>query len=449
MSPNTSGERRAVAIGFLERLGFRSATNGASAPAPERKGITFAPDFIPRDNQGHTIEVDGESVLKGRIGLQNVYIESAYIYAAIHWRAWKYAEAPLFVARTIEDGEEWLPDHPVQELLDEPSPDFDQGELLRLTRMYRDLTGMCLWRKELNGAAGIARLTPYDANEFKILDDAPEYERIYGGFRVYTQRQGGRASRKIPMEEGVLFRETNPYDWFSGVAPARVALEAAIIARRTSIGIDDVIRNAAFRSAMITTRKEWDPDEDAFRLWNQQLKAAMKRHNKGDPFVAHGAERVIPVSMNMQELAPAEVLDRVEAVVASVFGVPAVVLQFLVGLKNSPWSQMSEARRMAIEDVIEPMWTADSKALTRQLLHAPIVPDGQPIEPDKSTFIGFDTQKVRGLQRDLQVASQISSQNADIWTINERRVYTGMEPIEGGDVIASQAAVEPPPAEDA
>lgn len=434
-----------MAVGFLDWIKTWRSPNGngaslPSAPPAEQKGIRFEPGFIPADDQGRTIDLQDDVLPYRQITTRNAYVASAYIYAAMHWRAWKYAEAPLFVARETDEGEEWLPDHEVQDLLDNPAVDYDQGELLRLTRMYRDLTGMCIWHKARSRTGGIARLTPYSGEEFTIQRDLTG-ERIYGRFDV-TNVTG--EPLQLAPDEVVLFRETNPYNWLTGVAPVKVALEAVGLSRKMIKAITKVAGNAKFRSAMMTTSKEWDPPDDVWEQWRQDLKRAMREHNEGDPFVAHGAERIYPVGLSMVDLAPAEVLDRIEAIISSVMGVPAVVLQYLVGLKNSPWSQMAEARRMAVEDVIEPMWRADRETLTRQLLHAPVDAGGRPLDEDPATLIGFDSAQVKGLERDRKTDSDISTQNREIMTRNERRIMVGLEPLpdddERGDEIVGGGA---------
>src|SRR5690606_2332234 len=135
------------------------------------------------------------------------------------------------------------------------------------------------------------------------------------------------------------------------------------------------------------------------------------------------------VSFSLRDLMPGDVLDRVEATVAAAFRIPPVVLGFLVGLKNSPWSQMAEARRMTYEDTIEPMWRRDEKTLTRQWLRL--------VDPNPRRMIRFDTSKIRALQLDRAKMAEIAEKTRDVGTVNERRALLGWEPLEDerGDVI--------------
>jgi len=111
-------------------------------------------------------------------------------------------------------------------------------------------------------------------------------------------------------------------------------------------------------------------------------------------------------------------MDRVEASVSAAYGLPAVVLSLLVGLKNSPWSQYSEARRSVYEDTIDPLWRMIGKTLTRQLL--------RPVDPDPRRHVMFDTSQVKALQPNTSQDIE-DAKLASWWTVGERRAHTGRE----------------------
>src|SRR5699024_7403398 len=112
--------------------------------------------------------------------------------------------------------------------------------------------------------------------------------------------------------------------------------------------------------------------------------------------------------------------------------VPAVVLQYLVGLKNSPWSQMEEARRVCYEDTIVSLWGKDERTLTRQLLR-----EG---DDDPTHYIRFDRSRIAALRADDTKRAAVVAQLSEIWTMDEGRIYTGQEPLDdtelGNTIIA-------------
>src|SRR5690606_40840142 len=140
--------------------------------------------FIPRDASGGTIEAPFVISNSGRVSRNTAFAVAVYAYAAIMWRAEKYSEPALYVGELGDDDEfEWLPDHELAEVLDVPSPDYDMGELLMLTRMYRDVTGGAIWVKDHDRSGRVRRLVPFSADEFSV--EAAD-GRIYGRFRVMS-----------------------------------------------------------------------------------------------------------------------------------------------------------------------------------------------------------------------------------------------------------------------
>lgn len=425
-------------MALLDRIGaFWPSTNGKGrpvfpavvtmrAPQAETKGLTFSGAFFSPDGTRTIYRLDGSASSEAEsVTSETAYAAALYAYAAMRYRAEKYSEPALYVAELSDDDEEeWLPDHPLAELLDTPSPDYDMGELLRLTRLYRDVTGSALWLKEPSRGGGIARLTPFSGDEFDV-ESADG--RIFGRFRV---RLRGERTEPFPPERVVYFRETNPADWKHGLAPLDVALGMLNLGQRANATVRGILRNALFPSVIIQPDVTWQPSDDEWSELVERLEAHARSDQQGRPLLITGGGTATKVSLTLKDLMPDEVLDRVEACVSAAFGIPPVVLGFLAGLKNSPWSQMAEARRMTYEDTIEPMWARDQKTLTRQLLLAPVEPRRQPLEPDTMRVVRFDTTTIRALQADRKAQSDMMAQwaGARIASRNELRAVVGLEP---------------------
>ncbi|HEX7090633.1 MAG TPA: phage portal protein, partial [Longimicrobiales bacterium] len=391
------------------------------------------------------VSPDGKTFIQlGRISsdtdavtAQTAFAAAAYAYVAMRYRAEKVSEAPLIVIEDDGQGnEEWLPDHPLARLLEEPSPDFDMGELLYLTRIYRDMTGGALWvlNRDLGGDAAMVSVFRHD--EFTVepatVDGRP---RLFGRFRV-AARTGERV-----FEPGdvVYFREPNPYSWSRGLAPLDVALGMLNLGLQATATVKDILRNALFPTVVIQADPQWSPTDEELTAQQARLEEYAKRAKKGAPLMLLGGGRSNVVSQDLTGLMPDEVLDRVEATIAAVFGVPPVVLSYLVGLKNSPWSQMEQARQQAYDDTIIPLWRRDERTLTRQLL--------RPVDPEPRRLIRFDLTGVRALQTDRVTMSQVAERTRDIATVNERRALLGWDPIDGpeGERITGLApAVQAP-----
>src|SRR5690606_25939092 len=125
----------------------------------------------------------------GEVNRSTAFAAAIYAYAAITYRAEKVSEPPLIVVEEDDEGvEEWIADHPLSDLLDEPSLDMDMGELLYLTRVYRDITGGALWvlNRDLSGSTGM--ITVFSHDEFDVRPDIVDgTRRIFGRFIVRTR----------------------------------------------------------------------------------------------------------------------------------------------------------------------------------------------------------------------------------------------------------------------
>lgn len=345
----------------------------------------------------------------------------AYWYVAVRWRAQKIAEPPLMVVEEDQDtgDEEWLPDHELVDILEEPSEDYDMGELLETTSQYLDNTGACLWVKDEDNVGRIAHITPFSRNEFEpIRSDT----RLFARFRVQT----ADGPEEKDAEECVFFRDLQGSTaWGRGKSRLDVAMSWLKLGAKAQQTIYDLLSNSVWPSAAIIPDKDWDPDPETYKLYQQDLQKYAKGGNKGKPFIALGGGQFVPLSAAIKDLVPDEVLGRVEAAVSAISGVPAIVLQFQIGMENSPWSQMKEARRMAYDDCISPTWSKMERVMTRQLL--------RPVDDDKTHFIRFDTSKIQALQADQLVQVQIATQMGKAASLNERRAVMGLEPVSEED----------------
>lgn len=401
--------------------------NGKAQKPRFAKGIGFglAPDieFIGLEGTASIVRyIGGGSSDNALIGTAVAYSASAYCHAAVRYRARKLAEAPLMIAREKSDGtEDWLPDHPLAVLLDEPSPDFDMGELLARTQIYLDVSGSAIWVKDIDSGGMPGRLTPFSGNEFKIEEAG---KRIRGKYIVRINNR----DVELPPERVVYFHEVSPYSWTEGLSLVDVVLAWLNLGQAARAATHDVLDHALFPSVIVQADPEWDPEPPEFEKYKAELIKYSRREHKGEPLALLGGGSATRMSLTLKDLIPADILDRVESVVSAVFGVPAVVLQFLVGLSNSPWSQMAEARRMCYEDTIEPLWREYEKRLSRQLLWAPTKPNGQPLESDRSRFVRFDRTKIAALQVDKGAQADIALKIAGFATENEQRALLGLEP---------------------
>jgi len=398
--------------------------------------------FFSPDGGRTSIDITG-STMSGQTTLAFV----AYWYVATRWRAQKIAEAPLMVVEENQDdgADEWISDHELARVLDEPSPDYDMGELLECTSHFLDDSGAALWVFDTDKVGTVARITPFSRWQFEPQSDGT---RLFSSFRVNTRN----GQETFAAEDCAFFRDFSgqAWEWTMGRSRLDVALSWLKLGAQATKVIHDLLGNSIWPSAVIIPDKDWNPDPKVLAEYKQDIEAYAQSGNKGRPFIMLGGGQFVPLQSTVKDLVPDEVMNRVESVVAAISGVPAIVLQFEVGLQNSPWSQMAQARRMAYDDTIIPAWRKIERILTRQMLRL--------VDEDATHFIRFDDSKVTSLQADQSIAVSIAVQMGRAASLNERRKQMGLEPVDDpkadeipeltqpslADILAGQAGKTPP-----
>lgn len=413
------------------------ATNGNGAKAVgSQSGARLDPaiSFFSPDGTRNIIRLIGNTTSEAeRVDAQTAYAAAAYAFAAMRYRASRLAEPPLIVvAVDQEDGSEnWIPKHKLAPLLEEPAPDYDMGELLFRTSIYIDRDGHALWVKDKNGLLETGQLTPYSGAEFEVQSTR---ERLRGRFKLKTAR--GEVF-KAP-EDVIYFHEVDPSSWLNGLSRLEVFLGWLNLGQVARATVRDLLNNAVWPSLVLQPDADWNPDEKELNEFKAGADRYAQPGQRGKPLTMLGGGTATVVSARIKDLIPEDILNRVESVCSAVFGIPAIILQFQVGMENSPWSQMAEARRMCYEDTIEPdLWRPFEKRLTRQLL--------RPMDKDPTHFIRFDTTEIRALQADQKGLAEVADLWGDNASLNEKRDLLGLEPSD--DPKADEIpALNPPPA---
>lgn len=372
-----------------------------------------------------------------RLTRATALVTSAYCWTAATFRATRLAEAPLMVVRETEDGEEWQPGHPMAALLEDPRPDLTMPEILARTQLYRDLTGGALWTVDRNVGGALALLTPFSAEEYRT---EAEGALIYGRYFVRT---AAGTWKPVPRDQVVHFRNVNPYSWRETVSLVDVALQQLDLGHTVNRIVHRYLERAMFPGAILSPDKDWHPTAEEWENWKEAVEAwTGGPANAGAPLTLAGGTTASKVAASLTDLLPGAVLDRVEATVGSVFGVPPVVLGWLTGLQNSPWSQMAEARRQAYEDTVEPLWRDVESRVGRTLL--------RPEERAAGLLVRFDTSRVRALMDDREMQARTAATMTMAWTVDELRVYTGQDPLPEGDPRGQEipGLVAPAPADE-
>lgn len=358
------------------------------------------------------------------------FAAAALAYICIKYRVTKLVEPPVIVVEEDEAGNEsWIPDHEASRLLARPNADMSMRRLMEMTQVYLDTTGQALWIKSRDRLGRPAALYPFSGDDFSVrrrnadlANNQPA--RLYGIFKVNVMNADGRVeSRDYPAEDVVYFSYFDPTDMRGGQAPLDAALAMLNIGHDLRTSIQAALKNSMMPSGAFSVEGELTDHQ-----WERMLDLLESRQGPqgtGKPLLIENGGQWIEFAMTLKDLMAPEAWRMVEAVVASCFQVRPELLGLLVGMENSPWSHMSEARRIFYDDTIRPLWGFYADEITEQLL--------RPIDDDPRVLVRFDTSKVQALQADIEARSETAARMKAAWTVNDLRAYTGQEPFDDGD----------------
>jgi HK97 family phage portal protein len=359
----------------------------------------------------------------------NAYAVSALAYACMRFRANKLTEAPLWIAEETNDGESWVDDHELSEVLEQPNPDMEMADLLECLSLYMDITGRALLVKTRDRGDRVAALYPFSGDEFTV-EQADG--RLYGKFRVNTSK----GQKTYGPEDVVFFRNTDPRSPLDGLAPLDAALSHLNISDQMRRAVNAQLRNAARPGAVLNFPNGLSDNNMAERVKAEFRANYAGAVNDGKLMVVEGTEKEMQfLDSNLKNLAFGPVQEDVEATVCSVFEVHPVLVHTKLGLTaNSGLADtMEPALKLFYDRFFFPATRKIEKTLTRSLLRE--------VDDNKLRFIRFDTSKIAALQDNIGQRVEEAQGAADIWTVNERRTHTGKDALEeGGDEIRVRAA---------
>jgi len=349
--------------------------------------------------------------------MQEGYKSVAWVYAAVKLRANAVASVPIVVERWING--EWQHDarHPLQRLIDNPNPDLDRNEMMRLFVTHLDLAGNAYQLKTRAGMNGMP---------LELFPLMPQYVKIMPGrehlIASYEYNQNGR--QVYDGRDVVHAAFTNPDSLYYGMSP----LEAA----GKSVDIDNAA--AAWQKISMQNRGvpdgifSFDADMD-YEQWEQTRQIVREQHTG----IAHSRSPWVLSKAKYQQLSMTPVeLDFMETrkfsmeQICAVYGVPREMIN---GMGDANRASGENVRRTFWIDTIIPLLSEIESALNLTL--------AREFGTSDQIRMRFDTSSVPALQENY--TEKVNNAKA-LWTmgvpfnqINER-LELGFEEIEGGEI---------------
>lgn len=172
--------------------------------------------------------------------------------------------------------------------------------------------------------------------------------------------------------------------------------------------------------------------DDVARIQNSFMRK-ISGDERGKPAVSTRAFDLVKTGFSPEELDLSKLRRLPEETIASLTGIPAVVLQFGAGLEHSTYANYNEARTSAYEDVVVPLWRYIQAELTHQLL---------PNFGGSERFaVQFNLSEVRALQDDQNDLYKrlTTAYRMDVMKRSEARGRLGLTVEEADAVYFSEA----------
>lgn len=284
------------------------------------------------------------------------YRLNAAVNICVQKLAINYQQAPLI----IKDRGQLVLNTPLGALLNKPNDLMSWHELAIFIQVYKAIGGACRLHKVRDERTNdVLELWPYHIGQIAAVPG--EYQWI----DHYTTT--GEELKQIPVEDiiDLHWPSVDPRSPWEALPPLMsVAREVDTDSEATRY-MYALLFNDAVPMTVIKTKNQLKDSQ--FERLRAQFEQRHGGSNRGRVAVIEQDAEITRMALNLEEMAFEAMRHVPEARIAAEFGVPAMYSGLNVGLAQSTYNNMSEARRGFFEDTIVPQAVLDDGEITRSL----------------------------------------------------------------------------------
>jgi HK97 family phage portal protein len=342
-----------------------------------------------------------------------------------------FSEPPLKVYLKNDEGMEYVPNHPAQELLDNPNPNMTSSLMNNYIVTSIAVSGDAFLLKLRNDAGQVVQLVPL----------LPEMVEVKGNneqlITMYQYKQKGNTLEIMPEDMIHLRERIDPRNHRRGLSPLRsVMVEVLGDAAASQMGAA-LVKNTGVPSVVISPKNDLSMTSDEAEHIAEVFGRRFGGENRGRPLVISGGEVDIKtLSFSPKDLEIGKLRYINEERISAVLGVPAILAGLGSGLERATYSNAKELREFFTEQKLIPMWNHFANEFTKQLLLADF-------EDNTDYCFKYDISDVRALSQDEDATMQRITQgfNAGFVTVNEARQATQLPPLDNGDYFVRDMTI--------
>ena len=382
--PGIVTRARTALYAFNNGLG-RTKIGGSTVQTKERgENLFIWPSFRMGNPQWHLIDING-------------YINEGFQLNDLIYRSimYKYRQAGNVWMRAAE-GNRRNPvylddDHPLNVFLRRPAKHLSHDEFIGLIQLYQNIAGYApVYLKRPNGESLPEEAWPLNPMRVYIIPK-PENQGLLG----YLWVPEGRAIQDglpIVPEDMAFPKFPNPGDPLEGMGYGF----SPISAMARSADVDNMVTEylklffeKGATTPMILKFKQALDDETVDMIMERWQEKYGSYQNWVEPGVLDREGSIENIGTSFADMQFDSLDQRNESRVTGVFGVPPILTGTKVGIENSPWSNIEEARRIFWEDTEKP----ELDMIIDELNYY--------IRSDDGAFISLDYSDVPALKRNI------------------------------------------------
>ena len=394
----------------------------------------------------------GRSILTQLPGVDYHYVVGDLVardllIAPISWLQRVVPEGKLVLTRRATDGtDQPVEFHPFLDLLAMPNDGYDFDTLLKGVIASYVLSGNAYVMVVRNRGGRVGQLwyIPHGL-----------IEPVGGGRESYLSHYDyhvdGETIRLEP-EDVIHFRNgVDPRNHLVGIAPIESVLDQLALDKQITGWINSLLKNYAVPGMMIGPDKDDVISRAEADELVQYVNSTFTGEGRGRTVGMRGRWKMQQFGFSPSAMSLGPLRLSVESRLAAVLGIPAIVLQYEVGLNRSTFSNYTEARESAYENAVIPLQRLIASALEGQLLRR--------MDGSRTLSLSWDISDVRILQEDetRRVQRWLSLLAAGAVSVAEVREELGLEVMDADHVYLRPAglvtipvgelpqAPEPPP----
>ena len=352
------------------------------------------------------------------------YRLNAAVNICIQKLATSYQQAPILVS----DRGQLVEDSPIGMLLNAPNPLMSWHELAIIIQVYKSIGGACRLHKVRGDNGEVLELWPYHIGQIGAIPGTTQWIDHY----VFT----GGDQPKIDTADiiDLHWPSVDPRNVWEALPPLMAVAREVDTDSEATRYLYALLYNDAVPMTIIKTKRTLTDTQ--FGRLAAQFQNRHGGSNRGTVAILEEDADVSRMALNLEEMA-FEAMRRVpESRIAAMFGVPAMYAGLTVGLTQSTYNNVSEARKSFFEDTIIPQATLDDGAIARAL------------EADFGKFsIHRAWDRVPALQENLDAVytRELNAYKTGVTIKNEARARMGLPAVEA---IPLPPGIPPYPVED-